>query len=218
MSVTADQREAAHRWAILAASERAHRYDVCHTAFIAALTSRRLPWRAYADWLAQQYFLHESLQQAEAAMVGEQPQWALLRPESGVLSSLAVDLEFLHGSRWMRRIVARPATTIYCTRLRDVAVTQVSGYVAHHYARHVEDLRAARLLRPAVAQAYGLDEAGCCFLAPRDVDAELFPARHTVLIDAAGWPTSMRKAMAQEAAVAHQMYLEVLKDLGRYWV
>jgi heme oxygenase len=201
----------------MAAAGRTHQDDVRHTTFIAALTARRLPWKAYADWLAQQYFLHESLQQAEAAMAGEQPQWTRVRPESAVLSSLAIDLEFLHGARWARRIAARPATTTYCTRLRDVAVTQVFGYVAHHYARHGEDLHVGRYLRPAVAAAYGLEDAGCCFLTPRDAESAVFTARYATLIDMAPWSTGEREAMARETAQAHRMYLDVLTELGRCW-
>jgi heme oxygenase len=215
--VTADQREIARPSARLITAGRAHQDDVRRTAFVVALAARRLPWRAYADWLAQQFFLHESLQQAEFAMSGEQLEWALIRPESGVLTSLAVDLEFLHGPRWMRRIVARPATTTYCTRLRDIAVTQLSGYVAHHLARHAEDLQTGRYLRPAVAAAYGLENAGCCFLTPRDAEPVLFTARYAALIDLAPWSPAASRAIAGETAQAHRMYLEVLKDLARSW-
>ena len=215
--MTTDQREIARLSARMAAAGHSHQADIRHTRFITALIGRRLPWKAYADWVAQQFFLHESLQQAEAAMALEHPGWTLMRPESGVLSALAVDLEFLHGSRWARRIAARPTTTIYCTRLRDVAVTQVSGYVAHHYARHVEDLYAARYLRPAVAAAYGLEDAGCCFLTPRDADPALFTARYATLIDGAPWSPAAKAATAQETALAYRMYLDVLKELGRCW-
>jgi heme oxygenase len=58
------------------------------------------------------------------------------------LPALATDLRFLHGARWAQRIAASPSTTVYWIHLRDTAVRQMSGFVAHHYARHIEDLSA----------------------------------------------------------------------------
>jgi heme oxygenase len=217
VSVTVGRRHAGRLSARLWAASSTHHDRVRRTAFITALTARRLPWKAYADWAAQQFFLHESLGQAESAMAGVPAGWALIRPESAVLSSLAVDLRFLHGPGWAYRIAARPTTTTYCTRLRDVAVGHACGYVVHHYTRHVEDLYAGRYLGPSVAAAYGLGDAGCRFLLPGDADPSLFRVRYGDLIDAVPWSAADMQAMVAETAYAHQLYLDLLEELGRCW-
>lgn len=217
MTMTVDRRQAARLSARLWAASRTHHDRVRQTAFITALTAHRLPWKAYADWAAQQFFLHETLGQAEFATTGHPGGWALIRPESAVLSALAVDLRFLHGPGWAHQIAAHPATTTYCTRLRDVAVRLTCGYVAHHYTRHVEDLHAGRYLQPSVAAGYGLEDAGCRFLMSGNADPAVFRARYGDLIDAVPWSTADVQAMVAETAYAHQLYLDLLAELGRRW-
>ena len=59
------------------------------TPFIRALTFGRLPWEAYANWLAQLYVLHESLAQAERVMTDHPMRWrSHSRPRSAFRLSL----------------------------------------------------------------------------------------------------------------------------------
>ena len=133
------------------------------------------------------------------------------------LPALAADLFFLHGPRWAQRIVAYPSTTVYCTHLRDAAVREVSGFVAHHYARHIEDLHAAADLAPAVAAAYGIDEAGCRFLMPGDTDLWRYGDRYHRLLERARASATVNDLLVADAARVHRMYLDIITDLGRSW-
>ncbi len=207
---TADQREATRLSARLRAVTRAHHDEVQRTGFVSALRDRRLPWKAYADWLSQLFFIHEALVQAEAAMVGDAIEPVLVRSSTASLPALAADLRFLYGPAWGGRVTARTATTVCCTHLRDVAFRRFSGFVGHHYTRHAADLAAARHVGPAVAAAYGLDGGGIRFLWP---DAGPFAEQYAPVLDAV--PDTA--AVLAQATRAHGMYLDVLDELGRAW-
>jgi heme oxygenase len=210
MTPTADQREATRLSARLRAAGRAHHDDVRATPFVTALHARVLPWKAYADWLSQLFLIHEELVQAESAMVGTAVEPVLVRSATVSLPALAADLRFLYGPRWSDRVTARPATTVYCTHLRDVAFRRFSGFVAHHWTRHAEDLAIARHLAPAVASAYGLDGPGIRFLWP---DLTPFHEEYGAIVDA----TPGGAGLMTQATTAQANYLDVLTDLGRSW-
>jgi heme oxygenase len=182
-----------------------------------ALAAHRLPWKAYAEWLAQLYFMHESLAQAEAVMADHPIGAAMNRSARVCVPALAADLSFLYGRRWERQIVAYPATTVYCTQLRDAAVREVGGFVAHHYARHVEDLAAGPDLSPAVATAYGLQHAGRRFLRPDDTDLWRYRDRYHRLLDTAPWSPAQTDVIMAHVAAVHRGYLDVMTQLSRCW-
>ncbi len=211
MMSSADQRAATRLSARLRAVTRAHHDEVQRTPFVTALRARRLPWKAYADWLSQLFFVHEALVQAESAMVGDAIEPALVRSATVSLPSLAADLRFLYGPGWGDRVTARTATTICCTHLRDVAFRRFSGFVGHHYTRHAGDLSAARHVGPAVALAYGLDDGGIRFLRPAP---SRFSEEYAGLVD----DTPDAAALMAQATRAHGLYLDMLTELGHVWV
>jgi heme oxygenase len=198
------------------AASRAHHDDVRRTPFIVALTGRWLPWKAYADWLAQLYLLHESLAQVEDVLA-EDASGPASRSGCVSLPALSVDLRFLHGPNWQRHIVACPATTVYCAHLRDLVAGDAVGLLAHHYARHFEDLHAGTTLAPVVATTYGLDDAGRRFLTPNDADHWRYADKSHRLLH--GLPlTSADHALLLDSVIqVHRMYLGVITDLGRSW-
>lgn len=210
MTSTADQRQAARLSGRLRAITAAQHDEIRHTPFVVALGARRLPWKAYADWLSQLFLLHEALVQAEAAMVGDAVEPVLVRSATVSLPSLAADLRFLYGPAWDDRVTARTATTVCCTHLRDVAFRRFSGFVAHHWTRHAGDLAAAAHLGPAVAAAYGLDGGGIRFLRP---PATPFAEQYAGLVDAI--PDTA--ALMAQVARAHTLYRDVLIELGHAW-
>ena len=216
MMVTSDRRDACRLSARLWAAALTHHDEIRHTTLVTALRRRRLRWRAYADWLAQLYFLHESLAQAEVVMA-EQPVGAsLARSARHCLPALASDLRFLLGPRWAPRIAAHPATTVYCTHIRDIAVRTRHGFVATLYARNVQDLLAAADIGPAAKSAYGLDDAGCLFLTPEDTDWAQYLDHCRAVLDeesaAAGTDD-----IVTEVVRAHRSYAAVLDQLGQRW-
>lgn len=211
MTSTTDLRVATRLSARLRASTWHHHDEVQQTLFVRALRARLLPWKAYADWLSQLFFVHEALVQAEAVMVGDAAEPVLMRSSAVSLPSLAADLRFLYGPGWAGRMTAHPATTVWCTHLRDVAFRRFSGFVAHHHTRHAGDLFAARHVGPAVAGAYGLAGNGLRFLR---TDGAAFAAAYGPVVDA--MPDSA--ALLAQAARAHALHLDVLTALGGAWL
>jgi heme oxygenase len=182
-------------------------------AYVNALISGRLPWKAYADLLAQQFFVHESLAQAAEDMAGDPVAGAFVLPAQARLPALAADLRFLRGPGWAAQIAASSPTTTYCTRLRDTAFHHPAGFAAHYVTRHLDDLMAARRLGPAVGAAYGLDDAGRRFYA-YDEDLCL---RYAGLIDGAFRRPADEATFSAEAGYARRLHTAVLDDLGRKW-
>jgi heme oxygenase len=211
----ADYQDGCRLTARLWAGARAHHEENHGSRFVTALRERRLPWRAYADWLAQLYFLHDALTQAEAVMAGEPVGAVLARSTRVCLPALAADLEFLHGGHWQCRITAYPATTMYCTDIRDVAVRSPHGFAAALYARNVEDLLAAADTGPAATTAYGLDDAGCRFLTPRDSDWMRYLDRCHAVLDGAPWQAGNDDIVAGVTR-AHRSYTAVIDQLDRW--
>jgi heme oxygenase (biliverdin-producing, ferredoxin) len=199
------------------AASRAHYDQVRRTPFILAMAAHCLPWKAYADWLAQLYFVHESLAQAEAVMADHPAGQAMIRSGPVSVPALATDLGFLYGRRWEQEIAAHPVTTVYCTYLRDAAVREIGGFVAHHYARHVEDLAAGPDLAPAVATAYGLEDAGRRFLGPSDTDLWRYRDRYHRLLDTAPFSPVQADEIVAHVRRVHRAYLDVIVELGRCW-
>jgi hypothetical protein len=85
---------------------------------------------------------------------------AMARSGPASVPAPASDLALLWGRRAEQLMVARPATTVYCTQPRDAAVRDLDGFVAHHYAQHVEDLAVGPDLTAAVGSAYGVQDPG----------------------------------------------------------
>ena len=204
---------AARLWA----ASQTHHDQVQQTPFVVALAGQRLPWRAYADWLAQLYLLHESLAQVEALLADPSEAPASSRSARVSLPALAADLRFLHGEFWQRHLIARSATTVYCTHLREIAAGNAVGLLAHHYARHIEDLYAATTLTPAVTAAYGLDDAGRQFLCPTDTDLWQYLDSFQRLVDTLSFGETEHDAMLGQIGQVQYTYLDILDDLGRSW-
>ena len=215
VSLTADQTTSVRLPALLWTASQTHHGEVLDTPFMATLTARVLPWKAYADLLAQLYFLHESLALAEDIMAPLRS--TLPRSSASGVPALVADLRFLYGPRWQQSITAYPATAAYCADLRDIAVREASGFSAHHYARHVEDLLTGPDLAPAASVAYGLDRAGCLFLRPSDCTARRYhDHRHRPTGGAAELAPNPSRLLAAVARV-QPMYLAILQDLERSW-
>src|SRR4051812_41570858 len=133
------------------------------------------------------------------------------------LRALATDLRFLRGPGWAEQIVASPATTTYCTRLREVAFHSSPGFVAHYVTRHLDDLSSAPLLGPAAAAAYGLDGPGRLFLAEDGIAAEDLRPYFVRLLTGTGLGRADQAALVTEAGYGRHLYALVLDDLAGRW-
>jgi heme oxygenase len=185
--------------------------------FLDALAAGRLPWEAYADLTAQHWFLYESLELATRTMAGDPVAGAFVFPELIRLPALEADLRFLHGPRWQYRIAALPATTTYCTRLRDAANAGPIGFIAHHYTRYLGDLSGGQYLGRAVARAYGLSDDGHRFFVFDDVDPDAFKTYYRRLLDSLPWSRFEQDEFLAEVTQAYRFNIAVLDELGRRW-
>jgi heme oxygenase len=186
--------------------------------FLDALATGRLPWEAYADLAAQHWFLYESLELAAATMVHDPVARAFVFPELTRLPALEADLRFLHGPRWGSRIAALPATTTYCTRLRDTANAGPIGFIAHHYTRYLGDLSGGQYLGRAVARAYGFSGDGHRFFVFTELNPDAFKTYYRRLLDALPWSRFEQDQFLAEVTKAYQLNIAVLDDLGRRWL
>jgi heme oxygenase len=212
MTLTADRLSVRVRRSHQAQHDAAQR-----SGFLDALAAGRLPWEAYADLTAQHWFVYEALEAAGRTMAVDPVVARFVVPELLRLPAIEADLRFLHGPRWFDRIAALPATTTYCTRLRDVAFGADTGFVAHHYTRYLGDLSGGQYLGPAIARSYGLSGDGHRFFVFPQIDAPAFRAHYRGLLDALPWSPVQEHAFLAEVGEAYRLNIAVLDELGGRW-
>jgi heme oxygenase len=196
---------------------RAEHDTAQRNGFLDALAAGKLPWGAYADLTAQHWFVYEALESAGVTMAEDPAVHAFLFEELLRLPSLEADLRFLYGPDWTDQITALPATTTYCTRLRDVALGAATGFVAHHYTRYIGDLSGGQYLGPAIARAYGLTGDGHLFFIFPGVDPAAFKAYYRGLLDTAPWSPAEQDAFLAEVALAYRLNIAMLTELNERW-
>ncbi|BCJ44210.1 heme oxygenase [Actinoplanes ianthinogenes] len=188
-----------------------------HSRFVRDLTLGRLPMAAYAELTGQHWFVYESLELATTAMADDPVAGRFCFPELFRIPALESDLRFLHGPRWQSRLVALPATTTYCTRIRSAAFDRATGYVAHHCTRYLHDLDGGQWLGAAVLEAFRFRRQGYRFFVFEGVDPELFQARYRTRLDRVPWNRAEQDAFLTEVAAAAQLNLDLLTDLENRW-
>jgi len=201
----------------LRAETRAAHGAAQRSGFLGALAAGRLPFQAYADLTAQHWFIYEALETAAVAMVDDPVAGAFVFRELDRLPWLEADLIFLDGPGWANRIVSLPATTTYCTRLREAALASAPGFVAHHYTRYLGDLSGGQYLGPAIARSYGLNGDGHRFFVFPGVDRVAFKARYRRLLDAVSWSRFEERTFLAEVAEAYRLNIALLTELKERW-
>jgi heme oxygenase len=177
----------------------------------------RLPREAYADLAAQHWFVYESLELAATMMERDPVAGAFVSPELARLPALEADLRYLIGPGWQGRIAALPATTSYCTRLRDVAFVGATGFVAHHYTRYLGDLSGGQYLGPAIAQAYGLAGDGHRFFVFPTIEPATFRAHYRRQLDDLPWSAPEQDTFLAEVTEAYRLNIAMLAELKQRW-
>jgi heme oxygenase len=187
------------------------------SGFLDALAAGRLPREAYADLAAQHWFVYKALELAGATMAHDPVAGAFVVPELTRLPAIEADLHFLTGPEWPSRIAALPATTSYCTRLRDVASGAATGFVAHHYTRYLGDLSGGQYLGPAIARAYGLADDGHRFFVFPAIEPATFRAHYRRQLDDLPWSAPEQDTFLAEVAEAYRLNIAMLAELTERW-
>ena len=205
----------------LAARLREHTRDEHAAAerskFVEGLASGRLPFAAYAELLAQHWFIYETLELAASAMATDPVAGRFVFPELFRMPALEADLRYLYGARWQSRVTALPSTTTYCTRIRYAAFDQPTGYVAHHCTRYLADLSGGQWLGQKIVEAYGLRRHGYRFFVFEGVDPPLFRARYRDRLNAVRWSRAEQRAFLTEVSAAFRLNLALLAELEQHW-
>jgi heme oxygenase len=183
--------------------------------FLSGLAAGRLPRAAYANLVAQHFFIYESLESAAQAMADDPVAGVFVFPELTRLPSLIADLEFLYGPDWADRIAAVPATASYCARLRSVAFDQPPAFLAHHYTRYLGDLSGGQHIGRAVADGYGFAADGWRFFQFDGVDPGAFRSRYRAQLDAVSWQPGQEQQFLAEVTQAYRLNVAVLHELGQ---
>lgn len=186
------------------------------SGFLDSLAAGRLPLDAYVDLAAQHWFVYDALELAATAMVDDPVARVFIFPELHRVPALEADLAYLRGPGWANRIEALPATTTYCTRVRQMAFSGAPGFVAHHYARYIDDLTGGQEIGPAIARAYRLT-GGCRFFAFDRIDPVEFRERYRTLLDTVAWSRSEERQFLAEVIEAYRLNIAMLAELRERW-
>ena len=218
MSFMADPPEA-DRLSVNVRRSTAGEHDAAQrSGFLEALSEGLLPLQAYAELTAQHWFVYEALESAATTMADDPVVATFLFPELRRLPSLEADLAFLYGPRWADEITALHSTTVYCTRLRDVAFRAATGFIAHQYTRYMGDLSGGQYLGAAIVRAYGLPGAdGHRFFVFAGVDPTSFKAHYRSLLDGLPWSGRERQRFLDEVVEAYRLNIAMLNELQKRW-
>jgi heme oxygenase len=199
-----------------AATHAAHG-EAQRNGFLDALAAGRLPLDAYADLAAQHWFVYDALEMVAATMIDDPVAGEFVLPALHRVGAIESDLRFLYGPGWANRIEALPATTTYCTRLRQVAPARAPGFVAHHYTRYLGDLSGGQYLGPAIARSYGLNGDGHRFFVFAGVDPDAVKAHYRRLLDTVRWSRSEETMFLDEVLEAYRLTTAMLTELLARW-
>ena len=113
--------------------------------------------------------------------------------------------------------MALPATTTYCTRLREVAVAGAPGFVAHHYTRYFGDVSGGLISAGRSRGRTGWVRTAAGSSSYPGVDTAALRARHRQLLDALTWSRSQERVFLTEVVEAYRLSVALLAELQQRW-
>jgi heme oxygenase len=185
--------------------------------FMGELVAGRLDHEAYADLVAQHWFVYGVLEEAAAAHRSDPVAGAFVVDGLERVGALEADLTALVGPGWSDEVSPTEATIAYCDRMREVCFDWPGGFVAHHYTRYLGDLSGGQIIRRAIEQAYDVrDDAGIAFYVFDELgDLDEFKQRYRTNLDAAPWDAAEQARIVDEMLVAYDHNGRVLAELDR---
>jgi heme oxygenase len=184
-----------------------------YSDFEQALVQGVLPRDAYAELMAQSYFIYVALEQAAATMADHPVAGRMCFAELARTAAIEADLAFYYGPQWRDAIAPLPITQEYCDRITEATAAGPGGFIAHHYTRYLADLSGGVYIDRAIASAYGLDEDGRRFYSFDIPDFDAFKQGYRKLIDELPLTQAEQLALIDEAAVAYEFNIELVDQL-----
>jgi heme oxygenase len=189
-------------------AEYAARYE-------STLLAGDLDTAGYVRFLAQHYFVYQSLEAAADLMRTDPIAGPFVDDALHRTSALAADLEYLLGPDWARQIEPSPATRDYQTRIDEVKHVP-AWFIAHHYTRCLGDLSRGLLVSDAMTKAYGgPDGAGTAFFRYDAIrDPQAYEDAYRRQLDALPLDDTALAGLVGEVGVAHRHTYTLLAELG----
>jgi heme oxygenase len=164
--------------------------------------------------LVQYWHVYGALEQAAVVAASDPVAGAFVTDRLTRLPSLEADLEHLAGPAWRDRLDAVPATLEYVDRLRGVASSSPTAFVAHHYTRYLGDLSGGQHIGRALRQRYGLpDEATSFFTFDGVPDPTAFKDEYRARLDSLPWGEADEEAVVAEVLHAYDLNARLLAEL-----
>ncbi|GIE34067.1 heme oxygenase [Actinoplanes italicus] len=129
--------------------------------------------------------------------------------------ALEADLAHLYGADWESTITVLDSTLAYTDRLRELAATSATHFIAHHYVRYLGDLSGGQMIGRTLAKHYGLGEAGTSFYRFEQIpDPRAYKIAYRERLDALDLTDDQATTLIDEAQLAFRYNAAVFVELG----
>jgi heme oxygenase len=185
-------------------------------SFISRLMAGDVPMAGFAALTAQYLAVYRELETAAARMRTDGgPGSAFADPALTRVPALEADLAHLHGADWESRITVLDPTRAYTDRLRELAATSPTHFIAHHYVRYLGDLSGGQMIGRTLAKHYGLGEAGTSFYRFEQIpDPRAYKIAYRERLDALDLTDDQATTLIDEAQLAFRYNAAVFVELA----
>lgn len=185
-----------------------------YSPFETALVKGNLKKEAYADLLAQTWYVYKALEEV-ALLIAEDPiAGQVIFPELTRLPAVQADLVFYLGEDWADKVDILGVTEDYCDRIRKIAANDPIRYVAHHYTRYLADLSGGFMIDRGITKAYGLDVDGRRYYIFDQIEnAKAFKENYRDVLNNMDIDLDTKRALVEETLVAYEFNVEMIRLL-----
>lgn len=185
--------------------------------FMQAFFGGRLPRPAYVEWLARQWHVYRTLENALQALPPGSPEAQVVPTSLHRTLRIEADLDFLTEGRWRDEDHLTPATHSYVSRIES-SQSFPPGLVAHAWLRYMGNVGGRDVLRRLVAGCIGATEDDTSGLAFTDYsaigDIRPFFADFHSRLDALELDPSDKQRVVDEATAGFELNIALTDELA----